>query len=332
MDTLTRAAWWYYVDGWTQEAIAERMHVSRATVVRMLQRARHTGIVEIRVHGDRLADIRRESELASRFGLQEAIVVAPDDNPGGIREGLARAAASYLHTMLAQQSRRRKRGPYSVGMGWGHTLGGVARYVDPPVGGFRHVRLVEMIGAPDGPWNASVRAALRLSERCAVPAIYMNAPAIASTPAIRSAIVADGQIRRTLAECAKADVAFVGIGSLAKEYTQPSFRFVSEAEAETLRRQGAVGDILGQHFNVQGGRVEGPIGERTVGADWQTLSDIPMVVAVAGGPGKGPAVLGALRTGLLNALITDQSTADFVVAAEGGEAAASLGTGLHGGR
>ncbi len=331
MDTLTRAAWWYYVDGWTQEAIAERMHVSRATVVRMLQRARQTGIVEIRVHGDRLADIRRESELASRFGLQEAIVVAPDDNPGGIREGLARAAATYLHTMLAQQSRRRKRGPYSVGMGWGHTLGGVARYVDPPVGGFRHVRLVEMIGAPDGPWSASVRATLRLSERCAVPAVYMNAPAIASTPAIRSAFLADGQIRRTLAECAKADVAFVGVGSLAKEYTQPSFRFVSEPEAETLRRQGAVGDILGQHFNVQGARVEGPIGERTVGADWQTLAEIPMVVAVAGGPGKGPAVLGALRTGLVNALITDQSTADFVVAAEGGEAASSLGNGLRGG-
>lgn len=331
MDTLTRAAWWYYVDGWTQEAIAERMHVSRATVVRMLQRARQTGVVEIRVHGDRLADIRRESELANRFGLQEAIVVAPDDNPGGIREGLARAAATYLQTMLSQQSRRRKRGPYSVGMGWGHTLGGIARYIDPPVGGFRHVRLVEMIGAPDGPWNASVRATLRLSERCAVPAVYLNAPAVASTPAIKSAFLADAQIRRTLAECAKADVAFVGIGSLAKEYTQPSFRFVAEAEAESLRRQGAVGDILGQHFNVQGERVEGPVGERTVGVEWQTLHDIAVVVGVAGGPGKGPAVLGALRTGLLNALITDQSTADFVVAAAGGEAQADLGAGLTGG-
>ncbi len=188
-----------------------------------------------------------------------------------------------------------------------------------------------MIGAPDGPWNATVRATLRLSERCAVPAIYLNAPAIASTAAIRSAIVADAQIRRTLSEGAKADVAFVGIGSLAKEYTQPTFRLVSEAEAETLRRQGAVGDILGQHFNVQGGRVEGPVGDRIVGIDWQTLSDIPMLVGVAGGPGKGPAVLGALRSGLLNALITDQATADFVVAAEGGEGAASLSEGARGG-
>jgi len=317
MDTLTRAAWWYYVDGWTQEAIADRMHVSRATVVRMLQRARQTGIVEIRVHGDRLADIRRESELASRFGLHEAMVVAPDDNPGGIREGLARAAANYMQTMLAQQSRRRRRGAYLMGMGWGHTLGAVARYIDPPVGGFRHVRIVEMIGAPDGPWNGSVRASLKLSERCGVPAVYMNAPAVASTPAIRTAILADAQIRRTLAECRKVDVAFVGIGSLAKDYGQQSFRLVSEPEAEALRRQGAVGDVLGQFFNVQGAQVDGPVGDRTVGVDWQTLQDIPMVVGVAGGPGKGPAVLGALRSGLLNALITDQATADFVVAAAG---------------
>lgn len=331
MDTLTRAAWWYYVDGWTQEAIADRMHVSRATVVRMLQRARQTGVVEIRVHGDRLADIRRESELAARFGLQEAIVVAPDDNPGGVREGLARAAATYLHTMLAQQSRRRKRGPYTVGVGWGHTLGAVARYMDAPVGGFRHARLVEMLGAPDGPWNGTVRATLRLSERCGVPAVYMNAPAVASTSAIRTAFLADSQIRRTLAEGRKADVALVGIGSLAKEYTQPTFRIVTEPEAEALRRQGAVGDILGQHFNVQGEHVDGPVGDRLVGVDWATLSEVPAVVGVAGGPGKGPAILGALRSNVLKVLITDQATADFVVAAAGErDASQATGTGRGG--
>jgi DNA-binding transcriptional regulator LsrR (DeoR family) len=325
MDALTRAAWWYYVDGWTQEAIAERLHVSRATVVRMLQRARQSGIVEIRVHGDRLADIRRESELAARFGLRDAIVVAPDDNPGGVREALARAAARYLTTVLAQETRRRSHGATLVGLGWGHTLGAMARYVDPPTGRARRVRLVELMGAPDAAWASETRATLRLSERMGVHAVYLNAPAVVSTSAIQASLLGDAQVRRALAEGAKADVAFVGVGSLTREYAQPSLRPVRDGEAEMLRRQGAVGDILGMYFNIRGERVEGTVGDRTLALDWDALAALPLVVGVAGGAGKGAAVLGALRSGVLKALITDQATADFVVAAAEGEVVTGVG-------
>ena len=48
-DLKVRAAWHYYVEDLTQEAISRALSVSRPKVVRLLQSARDEGLVTIRV-------------------------------------------------------------------------------------------------------------------------------------------------------------------------------------------------------------------------------------------------------------------------------------------
>ena len=44
-ELLLRAAWFYYKDELTQEEIAKRLSVSRASVGRLLERARRVGVL-----------------------------------------------------------------------------------------------------------------------------------------------------------------------------------------------------------------------------------------------------------------------------------------------
>jgi DNA-binding transcriptional regulator LsrR (DeoR family) len=48
--------------------------------------------------------------------------------------------------------------------------------------------------------------------------------------------------------------------------------------------------------------------DRIIGLTWEHLQELENVVAVVSGPGKTEAILGALRTGLLDYLIIDDRT------------------------
>src|SRR5580700_11014530 len=77
-ELLLRAAWFYYKDELTQDEIARRLSVSRASVGRLLDRARRVGLVSINLNTEYLDAFGLSGELRSTFGLAEALVV-PDD-------------------------------------------------------------------------------------------------------------------------------------------------------------------------------------------------------------------------------------------------------------
>src|ERR1700735_5832238 len=76
-ELLLRVAWFYYKDELTQDEIAKRLSVSRASVGRMLDRARKVGLVSINLNADHLDAFEVSSELRRTFDLTEALVV-PD--------------------------------------------------------------------------------------------------------------------------------------------------------------------------------------------------------------------------------------------------------------
>jgi len=72
-----RVAWYYYKDELTQDEIARRLSISRASVGRLLDRARRVGLVSINLNTEYLDAFELSGELRRVFGLAEALVV-PD--------------------------------------------------------------------------------------------------------------------------------------------------------------------------------------------------------------------------------------------------------------
>ena len=64
------------------------------------------------------------------------------------------------------------------------------------------------------------------------------------------------------------------------------------------------------------GLLDLPLAARTVAIGAEDLRRIPLVLGVAGGEVKASAIRGALRSGLINALVTDDVAAQLVLEAE----------------
>ena len=124
----------------------------------------------------------------------------------------------------------------------------------------------------------------------------------------------DRAIRETLKRAEEADIALIGIGSTRPElYSILRAGYVDEKEAVRVRKEGAIGDICGQHFDIRGNEFNVEYSSRSIAIRPDKLKKIPKVIAVAGGELKGDAVLAALRGGFMNILITDDAAARWVV-------------------
>ena len=86
-----------------------------------------------------------------------------------------------------------------------------------------------------------------------------------------------------------------------------------------LREQGVVGDICARHYDIHGRILDIPLNRRIVGIDPEDIHTIGQVIGVAGGEAKAEAILGALRGGCVDVLITDDTAAERVLALDEAE-------------
>ncbi len=77
--------------------------------------------------------------------------------------------------------------------------------------------------------------------------------------------------------------------------------------------QHAVGDVLLHYFDLAGRPVPWRDEGRLLAVTRQQLSATPLVVGVAAGVAKAPSILGACRARLINALATDERTAEAIL-------------------
>jgi dihydroxyacetone kinase-like protein len=83
---------------------------------------------------------------------------------------------------------------------------------------------------------------------------------------------------------------------------------------------GAVGDVAGQIFTLDGKLHPCSYNQRLIGITLEELRQIPTTLAVAMGLAKARAILGCLRTGAINVLCTDDNAAHEVLRLNGEQA------------
>src|SRR5262245_30806590 len=227
---MTQAAWLYYVHDLDQGHVAERLGVSRSRVSRLLAAARDAGIVEIRVHGASADVLRAAAEVERTLGLDEVIVEQPLDGEDP-RETAARAAAAMLDRTVEV--------PVRVGIGWGMTLGAIAKHVKRR--NVTGVDIVEIVGRPN--WTGdgmAFEASSSLATAYAVPVAHVPAPALVSSPTIAAQLVQDPAVATALSRASSADLCLLAVGNVDPR-TSPlvSGRVLTAGELTSLARSGA---------------------------------------------------------------------------------------------
>lgn len=301
-DLLYKAASYYFEDNLTQQQIALKLGISRIKVSRMLQQARNKGIVEITLNKPKYNFAEEEKGIAEKWNLSEAIL---SDGNFGTRADLLK----QLGMSTSGYAVRILNGNETISLAWGSTLSAFVQNL--PKLDFPEIKIVQMLGGLGSP-EADVHSSdlvRRLSEKMGGVGRILSSPGIVSSKDVKIGLLEDVYIRETLSMAASASIAFVGIGNAAPDSVLMSQSDILPGETlRELKSRGAVGDISLRFFDVDGNMINHPINDRLIGISYSEIRNIPRVIAVAGGSEKYEAIKGALKSGLVDVLITDYET------------------------
>ena len=302
---LTKVSRMYHERGLRQPEIAERLHMSQASVSRLLKKATEVGIIRtVVVTPDGVyADL--EERVEESFGLDDVVVVDTDrdNSDAAIMQALGAAAAVYLEETLTGEER--------IGISsWSSTL---LAMVDSMRSRPRRVadEVVQVLGGLGavGAQATATRLTGRLAQLTGARAVYVPAPGLVSSPATRQALLSDPAIAAVEDAWKQLSVLLVGIGSLEPSFLlRQSGNAIAAEDSEVLRQAGAVGDVCLRFFDSAGDHIT-TLDDRVIGIGVDAIRRIPRRVGVAGGPAKYDAIRAAIRGGWVNVLITDQHTA-----------------------
>jgi DNA-binding transcriptional regulator LsrR (DeoR family) len=307
---MTRVARMYYEQRLRQTEIAETLNLSQSTVSRLLKRAEQEQIVRVTVRVPYGVYPDLEEALVATFGLRDAVVadsVRGDDDEGVARD-IGRAAAYYLETTLGQGE--------CIGISsWSSTLlamVNVMHQVPRPMG----ARVIQILGGAGEP-QAKVHAAYlagQLAQLVRGQVTFLPAPGLVDSAEVRQVLLNDSSIREVIKAFDEITLALVGIGTVEPSpLLASSGNIFSAQELETLRQNGAVGDILYRFYDAEGEIVQTPLAARVTGMALESLRGVTRVIGVAGGARKLDAIRGALHGRWINTLITDRFTAERLV-------------------
>lgn len=306
LDDAARAGWLYYVARNTQDEIAEIMGISRQSAQRLVSLAVSEGLIRVRLDHPIARCLELAREVKARFGLKSVEVVPSDPGAGSTTVGLAEAGAAAMEKALKSTA------PVVMAVGTGRTLKAAVDQL-PPMDCPQHT-IVSLTGniRPDGS-AAFYNVIFTMADALKAKHFPMPLPVFVSSPEERALLHKQPMIHATLALAAKADVTFVGIGELGAQAPLREDGFLSDAEMKKLLAAGAVGEITGWIFDAQGKLLPGSANARVASAPIPPRENAT-VTALAMGDRKLPAIAAAVRGGLVNALITDEETAEKLLA------------------
>lgn len=301
---LGKISWLYYIDGLTQKEIGQRVGLSRLKVVRLLQRARAEGVVEINIAPDLLLNTELARSLEDRFRLHEAIITEPVNQPDN-GEAIGRAGARFLERVL--------RDDMALGIGMGRTIASLLPHI--PSRKLNNVTVRTLAGAYEEPGRETnaFNISWRLADQLDAVVEPLHCPLIVTNRATREALLEDRALRSVLESLGECDLVLIGLGSLDKASPLVRLGYCTPEQLAALQKKGAVGEILGRFYSLDGELIPSEFDERILGIDIAQLCQIASVVALAYGAQKVQPMLGALRTGCIDVVITDRWTAEAIL-------------------
>jgi DNA-binding transcriptional regulator LsrR (DeoR family) len=296
----------YFLDGASKSEIAEELGMSRFKVARLLDAARRDGIVRIEIGGPPEFDVDLSIELATRYGLRDALVVRVVEGPDEFKRAqLGRACAELLTQTLDAQD--------VLGVSWGRTLHSMVGYL----AGLPGCTVVQIVGSvPTLELDVNSMELVRRVADCAGGPVYpLHVPLLVDSPDMAAALRRDPHVQRTIEMFDRLTKAVVGIGAWTASGSTVRAALPAPLAAD-LDASGAVADVCSTVLDAAGRELTASgLPGRFIAISPEQLRAVPEVVAIAGGAEKAAAVLAVLRSGLVHRLITDEEAARLLLAA-----------------
>lgn len=299
---LIRAAELYYQEGLSQNAVAEILRTSRASVSRMLEEAKACGIVEIVIHTPITKNPELSAKLRQKFGLRDAVVVACGTLPERTLYRCCEAAAQFLSTILENNS--------TLGIVWGRAIQCLCDALSADLD-YHNIHVAQMVGClGDGSSNlGGLDLSMRIAQKLNGTYSNIYAPVMINNQIVYDYLMADRQIKAAIERAQMADIVLSGIGLPTDDHSS-MFRagcFTLE-ERRQLIEQGGQAMVLSRWLDRDGNVLTCP-NHYVVAAPMETMQNAAWSIGICASANHAGAVLATLRGGYLNTLVVDEELA-----------------------
>lgn len=290
---VIKTAWYYYIENMTQQKISEKLGISRMRVIKLLEKARQTGIIQFRITQERSQHLQSEQKLVEKYSLKDAFVIPAPPSGAILNESLATAAAMYISDRMTDNT--------YLNMGYGDTpsrvLNHLAILAESPVS------VVSMTG------GVSYYLPNNLSNIFNAKLFLYPTPLMFSSEELCRTMREEPYVMDIARMVKLASMTIIGIGGMGEDATIINNGILNKNDFLYLSMQGAVGDLLTHFIDIDGNPVASHIEGRLLSTPLQTLRELKNVIGIAGGPSKQEAIRAALNGNYLDILITDEETA-----------------------
>lgn len=301
----------YYEDDMRQQEVSDYLGISRATVSRMLQKGKESGIVRVEVINPvQFSYNKLEKALERKYGLKEVIVVessALDTKTESVSRMYERAAL-YLSQFF-------KDGDW-IGVTMGHTLHNIVK-TNRAFEKDKKLMFVPIVGGIgqstiDKVDVQSNRIAQEFSRKFGGTYTQFLSPAVFSEQKVMEYFLKEKSISYIFDDFQKLDTLIMGIGIPQRvESTLVRAGYITGENLEAFARDGMAGDIA-LHFFDEDGNTEKfrEFNDRVAGMPLEMVKKVRNRIGIAGGENRAEAIRGAIKGGYINMLITNIDAAE----------------------
>lgn len=297
---MIKTVWYYYFDNLTQQQISEQLGITRMRVVKLLEKARLSGVIQFKMRSDSSQRMEIERELLKKYALNDCFVVPTNPNSRFTNESIAKAASMYISDRITDNC--------FINIGYGDTLSHIINNL--AISSDQNFSCVSLTG------GVSYYLSNISSSMFNVNLQLTPAPLLASTKEMADAIKKETSVQEISKMASFSSMSIVGIGSMSDEATIIKAGMLSKKDFLLLSMQGAVGDILCHFIDKNGNLIDTNIEDRLVSTPLEALRKLNKVIGVAAGKQKVEAIRAALRGKYLDTLITDEETAVALISEE----------------
>ncbi len=305
---MIRVAKEYYELKMDQEQIAKKENISKSTVSRLTRKAAELGYVKIEVDFPMESVIQIEEKIKSLFSVKHVFICHAyiDDYLVRIND-TCKVVAQDISKMVQDNE--------IIGVSWGRTMDSVASHLIPPNPPKRNIKIVQMHGAltkniASSKFNSIVE---KYSDAFLGTDYLLPAPVFVDTKEIADALMKDSNIRMIFDIIKKSDLAVFGIGEVSATSKLIERGIYTEEQYNVTEHDGVVGDICSRYYDINGNPALPDLMDRTIAIRTEDLKKKKHRIGVGVGEHKTRAIIGALNSGIMTALYTDEITARDVL-------------------
>lgn len=308
INQLTEVLHLYYEQGLNQKSISRMINCSVSTVSRMLKEAHDLGMVEVTIKYPYATIPSLANELKEKFKLKDAYVLPTTGSTYyDLVQSLGQVAAAVLDNYFHEND--------LLGMSLGLSVASTVRAYNGAEK--KGSQIMRFQGAAEFELMEGTNLAQILAEKVKGKAIEIPSPWMLPTVEICETIMNNPAVKRILELAESANLGLVGMGTMnPSNSTILRNKLISLEEHNLLRSAGAVGEIGGKHYDQNGNSIDMEFNKRSVSIRLEKLKNIDTVIGVAAGIYKVDPLLGAIRGGLINIVVTDSDAARSLLARE----------------